>query len=176
MQSNYVEIWILFNFLKRGYLHRCAAESLDSTGLLEMWAPLILQTTKHEFLYIWKARKKTNKPKKQKTRACARCKKSRRDGNEAGWCWTAGRRAACKSRAECLHRTERCPPQRTAVFGTTHGDVPQHQVQQDTSAETAPIRTPLKVANSVHLVILAFGRSLLSMWSTNCRGSKGYVS
>lgn len=40
-----------------GYLHRRAAESLDSTGLLEMWAPLILQTTKREFLYIWKARK-----------------------------------------------------------------------------------------------------------------------
>lgn len=48
-----------------GYLHRCAAESLDSTGLLEMWAPLILQTTKHEFLYIWKARKTNKQTKKQ---------------------------------------------------------------------------------------------------------------
>lgn len=76
-----------------------------------------------EFFYIctaWKARK---------TRACARDKKSRRVGNEAGWCWTAGRRAACTSRAECLHRTEPCSPQRTAVLGATQGDNPQHQVQ-----------------------------------------------
>lgn len=61
---------------------------------------------------------------KRETRACARSKRSRRGGNEAGWCWTAGRRTACRGRAECLDHTESCSPQRTAVFGPTQGKHP----------------------------------------------------
>lgn len=55
---------------------------------------------------------------------CAVHKSSRRGGNEAGWRWTAGRRAARRDRAERLDRTEPCSPQRTAVFGTCSRERP----------------------------------------------------
>lgn len=64
-----------------------------------------------------------------KTRACARSRRSRRGGNEAGWCWTAGRRAARRGRAERLDRTELSSPQRTAVFGPTWGTSHNRKVQ-----------------------------------------------
>lgn len=72
----------------------------------------------------------------RKRRACARSRGSSRGGNEAGWCGTAGRRAARRGRAECLDRTEPCSPQRErAVFGPTQGNVPQQKVQQDTEVK-----------------------------------------